>query len=361
MLFLPDTPRWYYARNRLEEGDAVLSQLNDLPIDSIKVQDTRREIMNAIEAELEAESSLHWKQFLTLGVIDRTPMKIIRRIMICFWLPMIREWMGSSLMAYYSEFQTRSADRWLLLFRNSLTPKSDFSPRFGHSARSRRPPITYLPPLRCSEYILRARLLPTHLHHRACRTSLSTDVRRNGHVCPDVNLHSFTSSATHPVNPVGRHWHNLHLRKSAKTKYLKDNLEIEPSLISSSLHLQLFVFGYAWQGCVWLYCSEIAPLEYRHIGGAATAFGEWLMTFITVFAGPIGLANIGWKFWLWILSGNLVAIVFVYFLCPETGGKTLEDVDFLFGGEKAVSQGMASEDMEGGWEEKKTSAVTRTK
>ena len=73
----------------------------------------------------------------------------------------------------------------------------------------------------------------------------------------------------------------------------------------------LFVFGYAWQGCVWLYCSEIAPLEYRHIGGAATAFGEWLMTFLTVFAGPIGLDNVGWKFWLWVLSGNLVAIAFV--------------------------------------------------
>jgi MFS family permease len=41
----------------------------------------------------------------------------------------------------------------------------------------------------------------------------------------------------------------------------------------------LFVFGYAWQGCVWLYCSEIAPLEYRHIGGAFCATGEWLMTF----------------------------------------------------------------------------------
>jgi len=46
-----------------------------------------------------------------------------------------------------------------------------------------------------------------------------------------------------------------------------------------------FAFGYSWQGAVWLYCSEIAPLEYRHIGAAATAFGEWLMTFITVFAG----------------------------------------------------------------------------
>lgn len=60
------------------------------------------------------------------------------------------------------------------------------------------------------------------------------------------------------------------------------------------IFLFLFVFGYAWQGCIWLYCAEIAPLEYRHIGAGFTAFGEWLMTFITVFAGPIGFENIGW-------------------------------------------------------------------
>jgi MFS family permease len=82
----------------------------------------------------------------------------------------------------------------------------------------------------------------------------------------------------------------------------------------------LFVFGYAWQGCVWLYCAEIAPLEYRHIGGAATA----------VFAGPIGFDNVGWYFWLWVVAGNVIAVVFVFLLCPETGGKTLEQVDYLF-------------------------------
>ena len=122
----------------------------------------------------------------------------------------------------------------------------------------------------------------------------------------------------------------------------------------------LFVFGYAWQGCVWLYCAEIAPLEYRHIGGAATAFGEWLMTFITVFAGPIGFANIGWYFWLWVISGNVIAVLFVFLLCPETGGRTLEDVDFLF-----IGTGFAGlrkdfvSNHEGfeGWDEKKKSDV----
>jgi MFS family permease len=93
-----------------------------------------------------------------------------------------------------------------------------------------------------------------------------------------------------------------------------------------------FVFGYAWQGCVWLYCAKIAPLEYRHVGGAATACGEWLMTFITVFAGPIGFANIGWYFWLWVVAGDVLAVIFVFLLCPETGSRTLEELDFLFVG-----------------------------
>jgi len=127
-------------------------------------------------------------------------------------------------------------------------------------------------------------MLPTLLHHRTRWTSLSSHVWRNGNVCIDSHLHRTARSRTYTIDTMGFHRHHLCF---------------------------LFVFGYAWQGCVWLYCSEIAPLEYRHIGGAATAFGEWLMTFITVFAGPIGLTNIGWKFWIWVLSGNVVAIFFV--------------------------------------------------
>ena len=28
--------------------------------------------------------------------------------------------------------------------------------------------------------------------------------------------------------------------------------------------------------------------------------------------------------------GNVVAVIFVFLLCPETGGKSLEQVDYLF-------------------------------
>lgn len=117
--FLPDTPRWYYARNKLDQGDATLCQLYDQPLDSDTVQYTKRQIMTAIEIELEANESISWRQFLTFGLVDTTKLKIIRRLCICFWLPMVSiwhlfstrtaltlnqlgEWMGISLLAYFA-------------------------------------------------------------------------------------------------------------------------------------------------------------------------------------------------------------------------------------------------------------------
>lgn len=69
---------------------------------------------------------------------------------------------------------------------------------------------------------------------------------------------------------------------------------------------------------------------------------------VTNIYSAIAFARIRWYFWLWAISGNVIAIVFVYLLCPESksvaaqlcrnfganihtaGGKTLEQVDYLF-------------------------------
>lgn len=105
----------------------------------------------------------------------------------------------------------------------------------------------------------------------------------------------------------------------------------------------LFFMSWGWQGCVWLYCSEIPPLDFRHIGGSITAFGEWLSTFLFVMILPVGLENIKWRFWIFVLSGNVLAVAFVYLLCPETGGKTLEQIDYIF-----AKPGEYEEDGKGG-------------
>ena len=287
MIFLPDTPRILYAKNRHDEADAALVQLNDTPLHSEKVQATKREIWLVIETELEAAHSLSWKQFVTFGVIDKTPLKIIRRLSICFWLPMIREWMGSSLLAYYSTIilQSTGAEPHLIsmlagvlniFFALGCVPLYFTIERVG-----RRAVLLY------------------------------------GAIVMSILMLIFM--VLQLVDEGGQ-------RKSISWASI------------GIIFVFLFVFGYAWQGCVWLYCSEIAPLEYRHIGGAFTASGEWLMTWLTVFVGPIGLANVGASFWGWVFSGNIVAIAFVFLLCPETGGKTLEQVDYLFQKTMAVSK-----------------------
>ena len=54
------------------------------------------------------------------------------------------------------------------------------------------------------------------------------------------------------------------------------------------------------------------------------------MTFITVFAGGIAIQRTSWPIWFWQLGSCVLAIFFVYFMCPETGNKTLEEVDLVF-------------------------------
>lgn len=54
------------------------------------------------------------------------------------------------------------------------------------------------------------------------------------------------------------------------------------------------------------------------------------MTFITVFAGGIAIQKTSWAIWFWQLGSCVLAVFFVYFLCPETGGRTLEEIDAVF-------------------------------
>lgn len=94
MFFLPDTPRWYFLRGQPERGDDTLCRLADCPLEDPKIQQAKREIFLAMEAEEEAKHSLRWTQFATMGITDKTPLRIVRRLVICFWLPFIREWTG---------------------------------------------------------------------------------------------------------------------------------------------------------------------------------------------------------------------------------------------------------------------------
>lgn len=83
---------------------------------------------------------------------------------------------------------------------------------------------------------------------------------------------------------------------------------------------------------VWIYPAEILPLKIRAKGASLAAAADFLGNFLVVEVTPVGLQNIGWRFYLVWAVLNLVNAVVVFVFYPETGAVQLEAVDRLFVG-----------------------------
>lgn len=104
MFFLPDTPRWYYIRDRMEEGDKTLARLygayrkgkvnyDDVP----EIQAMKSTIISSFRVEEESENKL---TFLSI-VWDNTPLRVGKRIRISFIILGIQQSMGINILVYY--------------------------------------------------------------------------------------------------------------------------------------------------------------------------------------------------------------------------------------------------------------------
>jgi len=94
----------------------------------------------------------------------------------------------------------------------------------------------------------------------------------------------------------------------------------------------LFVASYAptWGPVSWIYPPELFPLRVRGKAVALATSGNWAFNFALAYFVPPAFANIGWK--LYIVFGVFCIAMFihVFFLFPETAGKPLEEVEYIF-------------------------------
>lgn len=70
----------------------------------------------------------------------------------------------------------------------------------------------------------------------------------------------------------------------------------------------------------------------------------YLASIILLVAGPIAFDSISWKFFFVFIIPTALNIVFVYFMCPETKGRSLEDINAQFGEKVAIRFYGASEE-----------------
>ncbi|PWI66791.1 hypothetical protein PCL_04635 [Purpureocillium lilacinum] len=96
--------------------------------------------------------------------------------------------------------------------------------------------------------------------------------------------------------------------------------------------LYYIAFGIGMLGVPWLYPTEINSIAMRTKGAAVSTATNWLTNFVIVEITPIGIQNLGWKFWIVFTVFNMAFMPVIYFFYPETANRTLEDLDEYYRG-----------------------------
>ncbi|KAK2783124.1 hypothetical protein FQN51_004454 [Onygenales sp. PD_10] len=90
-------------------------------------------------------------------------------------------------------------------------------------------------------------------------------------------------------------------------------------------------FSYSFAPIGWVLPSEIFNLSIRSKAISITTSTTWMCNFIIGLVTPDMLESITWGTYIFFAAFCLLALGFTFFFIPETRGKTLEDMDLVFG------------------------------
>lgn len=95
--------------------------------------------------------------------------------------------------------------------------------------------------------------------------------------------------------------------------------------------LYIMNFAYSWGPVSWTLIAEVFPLSTRAKGTSIAASANWMNNFVIALVTPTILSEISWGLYVIFAAFLMLGIVFVWFFVPETKGKTLEEMDQVFG------------------------------
>ncbi|CAF3498307.1 unnamed protein product [Fusarium graminearum] len=83
-----------------------------------------------------------------------------------------------------------------------------------------------------------------------------------------------------------------------------------------------------------------ACLQLRSRGFSVMWISGIVAGIFNMFVNPIALGSIGWKYYFTYIIFLIAFLVIAYFFYPETKGRTLEQMAYIFDGEDAVTEGV---------------------
>jgi sugar porter (SP) family MFS transporter len=90
-------------------------------------------------------------------------------------------------------------------------------------------------------------------------------------------------------------------------------------------------FSYSWAPIGWVLPSEIYNLGNRSKAMSLTTSSTWMCNFIIGLVTPDMMESIGYGTYLFFAAFAAIAFAFTWFVIPETRGKSLEEMDAVFG------------------------------
>ncbi|KAI1371868.1 putative MFS sugar transporter [Hypoxylon crocopeplum] len=97
------------------------------------------------------------------------------------------------------------------------------------------------------------------------------------------------------------------------------------------VYLEAMSYNISWGPVPWLYMSEIFPSRIREAGVAVGTATQWLFNFVFSQITPHAVNNIGWRTFLMFCIFNWALVAYAWFFIKETKGKSLEEMEALFG------------------------------
>jgi len=105
-----------------------------------------------------------------------------------------------------------------------------------------------------------------------------------------------------------------------------------------------FIFVYSaafaifFNSMIWVVPSELFPMFLRSKGMAVAVSTKSIIAIILSQVTPLALQNVSWRFYSLFIACNATAAGIYFFLLPETGGKSLEEIAELFGDTLATDE-----------------------
>ncbi|CCH45845.1 Hexose transporter 2 [Wickerhamomyces ciferrii] len=274
ILRLPESPRWLLKVGRTEDAIRVFSALEGIPHNDDYIKHEVQEVQTALAKEVSDGAKNGFQQLFKMG-----PGRTFHRVSLAFWNQVMQQITGINLITYYAG--------------------TVFEVYIGMTAFNSR----ILAACNGTEYFL-ASWVAYFFIERVGRRKLM--------------LFGAAGQAGTMAILTGTNWAANHGNSSAG--------------IAAAVFLFVFntFFAIGWLGMTWLYPAEIAPLHVRAATNGLSTAANWSFNFMVVMITPVAFANIGVYTYTIFAVINLLMIPVVYFLYPETAGRTLEEMDIIF-------------------------------